>query len=86
MKFINDELSLEEGLDFNKYQSSAIRRVQRVPGPKGGLIITFQSGSTWIYFGVDINTANAFMNSESLGKAYHQLIKHHYRSQKLAAI
>ena len=85
MKFINDELSLEKGIQFNEYQSSAIKELQRVPGKHGGLIIVFQNGSKWIYFDVPATTAVEMYNSESLGKAYHHLIKGNYRSQKLTA-
>jgi hypothetical protein len=83
LNFVRAELALETGVEYNKYQSSAIRRLQRIPGKHGGLLVTFQSGSTWLYFGVSNTTAVEMYNSESLGKAYHQLIKGNYRSQKM---
>lgn len=47
------------------------------------LHLTFKGGTTYIYKKVPIDIFAEFANSESLGKAFHTLIKPNYEFEKV---
>ena len=64
--------------------STAITGIEYSEGRRE-LTIVFSSGHAYVYAGVSRRTRDQLVKAESVGKAYHQLIRGRYQSTKVTA-